>query len=122
MSHQRPVYKRVLLKISGEALMGDQKFGVEHKACQQIADEVREIYSRGVQIGIVVGAGNIFRGTQAKAFEMARTPADHIGMLATTINGLVLQQALTAHGCPKEMSGDLANTLTRFTWIFSPRL
>lgn len=78
--------------------MGEQKFGIEHRACRQIAESIKEVYSLGVQIGIVVGGGNIFRGSQADAFGFARTPADHIGMLATTINGLVLQQTLAALG------------------------
>ena len=90
----KPAYKRVLLKISGEALMGEQKFGIEHRACEQIARAVKEVYALGVQIGLVVGGGNIFRGNQAEAFGFSRTPADHIGMLATTINGLILQQTL----------------------------
>jgi uridylate kinase len=88
----------VLLKLSGEALMGEQKFGVEHHACQQIALAIKEVFSLGIQLGIVVGGGNIFRGNQAEAFGFARTPADHIGMLATTINGLVLQQTLASMG------------------------
>lgn len=93
-----PAYKRVLLKLSGEALMGEQKFGIENKACQQIARSIKEVHDLGVQIGIVVGGGNIFRGNQAENFAFARTPADHIGMLATTINGLVLQQTLANLG------------------------
>ncbi len=91
-----PLYKRVLLKLSGEALMGAQTFGVEHKACEHIARAIKEVYLLGVEIAIVVGGGNIFRGAQASEFGFSRTPADHIGMLATTINGLVLQQSLTA--------------------------
>ena len=91
-----PLYKRVLLKLSGEALMGDQKFGVEHKACEHIAKAIKEVYLLGLEIAIVVGGGNIFRGVQASEFGFSRTPADHIGMLATTINGLVLQQSLAA--------------------------
>jgi len=91
-----PLYKRVLLKLSGEALMGSQTFGVEHKACEQIAKAIKEVYLLGLELAIVVGGGNIFRGAQASEFGFARTPADHIGMLATTINGLVLQQSLTA--------------------------
>lgn len=79
--------------------MGGQNFGVDQAACQQIATAIKEVYDRGVQVGIVVGGGNIFRGSQAASFHFARTPADHIGMLATTINGLVLQQSLAALGC-----------------------
>ncbi len=94
----KPAYKRVLLKLSGEALMGEQKFGVEHRACLQIAQSIKEVYALGIQLGIVVGGGNIFRGNQAESFGFARTPADHIGMLATTINGLILQQTLASLG------------------------
>lgn len=93
-----PAYKRVLLKLSGEALMGEQKFGIEQHACQTIAQAIKEVYALGVQMGIVVGGGNIFRGNQADAFGFSRTPADHIGMLATTINGLILQQTLASLG------------------------
>lgn len=78
--------------------MGQQKFGVEHQACHQIAQAIKEVHALGVQMGIVVGGGNIFRGSQAASFGFARTPADHIGMLATTINGLVLQQTLASLG------------------------
>lgn len=97
-STSKAAYKRVLLKLSGEALMGEQKFGIEHQACQHIAHAIKEVYALGVQMGIVVGGGNIFRGNQAQSFGFARTPADHIGMLATTINGLVLQQTLASLG------------------------
>ncbi len=78
--------------------MGEQKFGIEHRASLQIAHAIKDVHALGVQMGIVVGGGNIFRGTQAEAFGFARTPADHIGMLATTINGLVLQQTLASLG------------------------
>jgi uridylate kinase len=78
--------------------MGEQKFGVDREACQQIAQAIKEVHALGVQMGIVVGGGNIFRGSQAASFGFARTPADHIGMLATTINGLVLQQTLASYG------------------------
>jgi uridylate kinase len=94
----KPAYRRVLLKLSGEALMGEQGFGIAHKACESIALAIKEVADKGVQIGLVVGGGNIFRGNQAAEFRFARTPADHIGMLATTINGLVLQQSLAALG------------------------
>jgi uridylate kinase len=92
----KPLYKRVLLKLSGEALMGAQTFGVERKACEHIARAIKEVALLDVQLAIVVGGGNIFRGSQATEFGFSRTPADHIGMLATTINGLVLQQSLAA--------------------------
>ena len=91
----KPLYRRILLKLSGEALMGDQSFGVERSACERIAQSIKEVYLLGVEIGLVVGGGNIFRGAQATEFGFSRTPADHIGMLATTINGLVLQQDIS---------------------------
>lgn len=94
-----PPFKRILLKLSGEALMGNQQFGIDYDTCHQIALSIKEVYDHGVkQIGIVVGGGNIFRGSQAEAFGFTRTPADHIGMLATTINGIVLHQSLAAVG------------------------
>ena len=98
--------------------MGDQKFGLEHQACQHIATAIKEVFELGVQIGIVVGGGNIFRGNQAAAFGFERTPADHIGMLATTINGLVLQQSLATLGVQSRVMSAL-NTdsiVEQFHW------
>lgn len=112
-------YKRVLLKLSGEALMGDQKFGMEHKAVQKIASFIKEVHLMGVQIGIVVGGGNIFRGSQAEQYGFARTPADHIGMLATTINGLILQQCLASLGVTTHVVSAL-NTdviVEQYSWM-----
>jgi len=91
----RPCYRRVILKISGEAFLGKEKTGMDKQAILHIAKSIQEIHSLGLQIGIVVGGGNIFRGTQAEAFGFERTPADQIGMLATVINGIVLNQALS---------------------------
>ncbi len=96
---ERPHYKRILLKLSGEALMGPQKFGVDAAACGKIAREVGAIAVLGVQVGIVIGGGNIFRGIQASQAGLDRTPADHIGMLATLINAIALQQAFEKAGC-----------------------
>ncbi len=95
----KSAYQRILLKLSGEALMGDQKFGVNQQACQKLADNIKELDQLGVQLGIVVGGGNIFRGDQAKSFGFDRTPADHVGMLSTAINGLLLSQMLAEKGC-----------------------
>ncbi len=92
-------YKRVLLKLSGEALKGENPGVIDHIACNQIADAICEVYQLGIQIGVVVGGGNIFRGNMAEQFGFARTPADHVGMLATTINGLILGQVLSEKGC-----------------------
>ncbi|MPY87700.1 MAG: UMP kinase [Luteitalea sp.] len=89
-----PAYHRVLLKLSGEALMGDQGFGVDPGVAAQIATEVAEIQRLGVQTAIVIGGGNFFRGVQASVIGMDRATADYMGMLATVINALALQDAL----------------------------
>ena len=88
-------YKRVLLKISGEALLGDQQFGIDPKPVEMIADEIRSIYERGVEIAVVVGGGNIFRGMKNSArLGMDQASGDYVGMLATVMNAVVLQCAL----------------------------
>ena len=92
MSKKKPIYKRVLLKISGEALGGSHK-NIDSKSLSLIADEIKGAYQLGVQIGIVVGGGNIFRGRAAEKW-MDRVSSDHMGMLATCINALALQEAL----------------------------
>ena len=89
-----PKYRRVLLKLSGEALMGSQSFGIDPEVVLGIASEVKEIHSLGVEIGIVIGGGNIFRGLAASERGFDRVSADHMGMLATVINALALQDAL----------------------------
>jgi uridylate kinase len=93
-----PRFKRILLKLSGEALMGDGKYGISPKVLQQIAGEIREIVELGVEVGIVIGGGNIFRGVSASTEGMDRASADYMGMLATVINGLALQDALEKLG------------------------
>ena len=93
-STQTPVYKRALLKLSGEALMGDQQFGVDPAVATRIALDVAEIQALGVETAIVIGGGNIFRGLAASARGMDRATADYMGMLATVINALALQDAL----------------------------
>ena len=87
-------YRRVLLKLSGEALMGEQQFGIDPAVATQIAKDIREIQQLGVQTGVVIGGGNIFRGVAPGAAGMDRATADYMGMLATVINGLALQDAL----------------------------
>src|SRR5437660_11583357 len=89
-----PIFKRVLLKLSGEALAANQGFGVDPLRIHEIAAELGEVHSLGVQIAIVVGGGNFFRGVAEQAREMDRVSADHMGMLATVINALALQDAL----------------------------
>jgi uridylate kinase len=101
-------YKRILLKLSGEALMGSQKYGIDQPACQKIATDVVELCQLGVQVGIVIGGGNIFRGVKASAAGMKRTPADHIGMLATLINAIALQQAFEKLGYPSRIMSAIA--------------
>ncbi|MDM8517032.1 UMP kinase [Desulfobacterales bacterium HSG16] len=94
----QPLYKRILLKLSGEALMGDQGFGISPDMIKFVADEVLSVHKLGVEIAIVVGGGNIFRGVAASSFDMDRASADHMGMLATVINSLALQDALEKQG------------------------
>ena len=96
----RPAYKRVLLKLSGEALMGKHSSGIDPEVVDAVAAEIREVFALGVQLGIVIGGGNIFRGLAASAEGMERTSADYMGMLATVINSLALQSALERAGVP----------------------
>ncbi len=93
-----PAYRRVLLKLSGEALMGDRSYGVDPPVADQIAQEVVEVRRLGVEIAVVIGGGNIFRGLAASAKGMDRTTADNMGMLATVMNALALSDALERHG------------------------
>jgi uridylate kinase len=93
-------FRRVLLKISGESLMGSQSFGVSFEACLQIGKAIKEMRDAQLEVSVVIGGGNIFRGVNLKESGMERTPADQIGMLSTLINGLSLQQALLTLGCP----------------------
>src|ERR1700738_1258116 len=94
----KPVYKRILLKLSGESLQGAQGFGIHGETIQAIARELKEIHLLGVGIAIMVGGGNIFRGARQKGFEIDRTTGDYMGMLATVLNALALQDALEKEG------------------------
>lgn len=96
----QPKFKRVLLKLSGEALMGDQGFGISPDTIKYVAEEVRSLHELGVEVAIVVGGGNIFRGIAASSYGMDRASADHMGMLATVINSLALSDALEKNGVP----------------------
>jgi len=98
MSEDSIEYRRVLLKLSGEALMGDANFGIEPQAISNIVPKVYEIVSLGVQLGVVIGGGNIFRGVNHKASGIDRVSADYMGMLATVINGLAIANALQKAG------------------------
>jgi uridylate kinase len=91
-------YKRVLVKLSGEALTGEHSFGISGEFLSYVAREIRAVYDLGVQLALVVGGGNIFRGVSAASFGMDRTSADHMGMLATVINSIALQDALEKAG------------------------
>lgn len=91
-------YKRVLLKLSGEALSGDQEYGIDTNVLNSLAEEIKSVYEMGVEIGIVVGGGNIHRGVAGATKGMNRTLSDHMGMLATVINSLALQDCLQQNG------------------------
>jgi uridylate kinase len=94
----RPAFRRILLKLSGEALMGDRDYGIDLHGIEQIAEEIAELHEGGVELAIVVGAGNIYRGMSAAAEGMDRATADYAGMLATVLNALVLQDVLEHQG------------------------
>lgn len=95
---EKPAYKRVLLKLSGEALAGDQGHGIKNEVITQIANDIQDALKTGVEMGIVIGGGNIFRGVAASAQGMDRASSDYMGMLATCINSLALQDALEKVG------------------------
>ncbi len=98
MSSKQPRFRRILLKLSGEALMGDESFGIDSTVLTAVATEVRNVHKLGVEIAIVIGGGNIFRGLNASEYGMGRVPADHMGMLATIINAIALGEALNKMG------------------------
>ncbi|MCC8425399.1 UMP kinase [Mucilaginibacter sp. UR6-11] len=91
-------YKRILLKLSGESLMGDKQYGIDNKQVLQYAQDIKSVYDKGIEIAIVVGGGNIFRGLSAEKSGMERAQADYMGMLATVINCMALQNALESVG------------------------
>ncbi len=97
------LYKRILLKISGEALAGSQSYGIQQESCLHYAKAIKALAQSGVQVAVMIGGGNIFRGIAAAASGMQRTPADQMGMLATLINGLALREALEGLKCPVQM-------------------
>ena len=98
MSGEKPAYKRILLKLSGEALSGRQGFGVDIEVLKELAVDLKEIHDLGIEVAIVIGGGNIFRGMAASESGMDRANADYMGMLATTLNALALQDALEKVG------------------------
>ncbi len=101
-------YQRILLKLSGEALMGDLGYGIDPTIVQAIAQEVAEVVASGVQVAIVVGGGNIFRGVKASAKGMDRATADYVGMLATVMNAITVQDALEQKGVPTRVQSAIA--------------
>ncbi|HLF18115.1 MAG TPA: UMP kinase [Candidatus Omnitrophota bacterium] len=99
--NKKPIYKRILLKLSGEALLGTQEHGIDAEMCASLAEQVKEVRALDVDVAIVVGGGNIFRGqVESKKFGLERSVADYMGMLATVLNGLALQNALEQLGIP----------------------
>ena len=95
----RPRFKRILLKLSGEALVGDGGFGIDNPTLERIAGEVKEVRDLGIEVAVVIGGGNIFRGLAASAHGMDRASADYMGMLGTVMNSIALQDALERAGC-----------------------
>jgi len=105
---RRPRYRRILLKVSGEALLGDRPYGVDPAFCSFIAAQVADVQALGVEVAIVVGGGNIFRGMAAAAKGMDRATGDYIGMLATAMNALALQDAIEKAGVPTRVMSAIA--------------
>jgi len=101
-------YKRILFKVSGESLMGDNAFGHSAEAIHKISTEIAKIHKQGIQVCLVVGGGNIFRGVSVSTELMDRTSADYMGMLATIMNGIALQSSLEKHGVPTRMLSALS--------------
>jgi uridylate kinase len=98
MAVKRVRYKRILLKLSGEALVGEGSFGIDHAVLKEVAEEILGVHGWGVEVAVVIGGGNIFRGLHASEYGLARVPADHMGMLATAINAIALGEVLNGMG------------------------
>ncbi|SUO93129.1 UMP kinase [Suttonella ornithocola] len=107
LENKTPKYRRILLKMSGEALMGDQSFGLDAKVVTRIANEIGQLNRAGVEIAIVIGGGNLFRGAQLAALGMERVTGDHMGMLATLMNALAMQDALEQADIPARVMSAL---------------
>jgi uridylate kinase len=103
----KPFYKRVLLKLGGECLLGDREYGIDPKAALSVAEEIKSISETGTQVAVSIGAGNIFRGISASANGIERATADYMGMLATTMNALALQDAVEKIGIPSRVLSGL---------------
>lgn len=104
----KPLYKRILLKLSGEGLMGDKSFGMSAEVIKDLAAQIKKVHDSGVEVCIVVGGGNIFRGAKEASKGMNRTVADQVGMLATVMNALYIQNALEAIGTPARVLSGLS--------------
>lgn len=113
----KPVYQRILLKLSGEALAGERGYGIDGGVCARIAAEIRDVRAMGVQLGIVIGGGNIFRGVSKAAEGMSRTAADSVGMLATVINSLMFREYLVQAGVPSLVLS--ANAIEKTAEVFT---
>lgn len=111
-------YKRILLKLSGEMLLGSKSSGIDPQACLSVAKAIKEFYDAGIETTIVIGGGNIFRGIEIEGLNMPRTPADHMGMLATIMNGVALQQSLESICCPTTVLSALEcpRIVETYTW------
>ncbi|MFT5022728.1 MAG: uridylate kinase [Colwellia sp.] len=114
----KPIYRRILLKLSGEALMGEEGFGIDPKVLDRMAQEIKELIEMGIQVGLVIGGGNLFRGAGLAEAGMNRVVGDQMGMLATVMNGLAMRDALhRAFVNAKLMSAiDLAGVCDRYNW------
>lgn len=110
-------YRRVLLKISGEALMGDGEYGIDHETVERISADIREVHKIGAEICLVIGGGNIFRGIAGAAAGMERASADYMGMLATVINALAVQNALERAGVPTRVLSAIPMTTVSEPYI-----
>ena len=104
----KPIYKRILLKLSGEGLMGDKSFGMSAEVISSLAKQIKDVYDAGVEVCLVVGGGNIFRGAKEASKGMNRTVADQVGMMATVMNALYLQNALEKIGAEVRVLSGLA--------------
>lgn len=109
---------RILLKLSGETLLGDHEFGIHQHSCMQVAAYLQKIHQLGLELGVVIGGGNIFRGIDLKNSGMPRTPADHMGMLATLLNGVALKQALEVKGvkCAVMSALECPSVVESYNW------
>ena len=114
---EQPRYRRVLLKLSGEALMGDRDYGLDPETVDPIAEDIAKVAESGIQVCVVIGGGNIFRGVSGAAHGMSRASADYMGMLATVINSLAMQNALERTGVPTRVQTAIPMTTVAEPYI-----